>query len=369
MGTLEEIIRDIRSTAQKCYLDTGAMSLMPKTVFEAVEDFHESRRRNGPSFAEYWKEVDTLRSRTAQLIGSAPEEIMFLQNTSMGINLAAKAVDLKVGDNVVVTNIEFPSNIYPWMNLESQGVEVRMIDISDGRLDEEKLAKICDEKTKVLSISWVQALNGMVANLQMCSEFCQTHDIVFVVDAIQGLGVLPIDVKKVHIDFLVSGFFKWLLGPDGIAFVYINQEILGNLNNPFIGWAGMKNKFDYTTYKFDLLLEARRYETGNMNFSGIFGARQGVEIILEHQEEIGEKVQNLTQYLRDAVQKLDGAEVLSPAEGEMAGITLIGCRDSKQKYELLQKKGITVNYRNGIRVSLHFYNTTEDIDCFLGTIR
>ena len=83
----------------------------------------------------------------------------------------------------------------------------------------------------------------------------------------------------------------------------------------------MKNKFDYTTYKFDLLLEARRYETGNMNFSGIFGARQGVEIILEHQEEIGEKVQNLTQYLRDAVQKLDGAEVLSPAEGEMAGIT------------------------------------------------
>lgn len=247
--------------------------------------------------------------------------------------------------------------------------EIRYVLISDGRLDEEKLAKICDEKTKVLSISWVQALNGMVTDLQMCSEFCQTHDIVFVVDAIQGLGVLPIDVKKVHIDFLVSGFFKWLLGPDGIAFVYINQEILGNLNNPFIGWAGMKNKFDYTTYKFDLLLEARRYETGNMNFSGIFGARQGVEIILEHQEEIGEKVQNLTQYLRDAVQKLDGAEVLSPAEGEMAGITLIGCRDSKQKYELLQKKGITVNYRNGIRVSLHFYNTTEDIDCFLGTIR
>lgn len=155
MGTLEEIIRDIRSTAQKCYLDTGAMSLMPKTVFETVEDFHESRRRNGPSFAEYWKEVDTLRSRTAQLIGSAPEEIMFLQNTSMGINLAAKAVDLKVGDNVVVTNIEFPSNIYPWMNLESQGVEVRMIDISDGRLDEEKLAKICDEKTKVLSLSLI----------------------------------------------------------------------------------------------------------------------------------------------------------------------------------------------------------------------
>ena len=124
----------------------------------------------------------------------------------------------------------------------------------------------------------------------------------------------------------------------------------------------MKNKFDYTTYKFDLLLEARRYETGNMNFSGIFGARQGVEIILEHQEEIGEKVQNLTQYLRDAVQKLDGAEVLSPAEGEMAGITLIGCRDSKQKYELLQKKGITVNYRNGIRVSLHFYNTAKEDD-------
>ena len=369
MGALEEIIREIRSTTQKCYLDTGAMSLMPKTVFEAVKDFHESRRRNGPSFMKYWEEVEELRSRTAQLIGSVPEEIMFVQNTSMGINLAAKALDLKEGDNVVVTNIEFPANIYPWMNLESQGVEVRMIDVNDGILNEEKLLKICDEKTKVLSISWVQSSNGMVTDLKMCSDFCETHNILFVVDAIQGLGVLPIDVNKVHIDFLVSGFFKWLLGPDGIAFVYINQKILGNLKNPFIGWAGMKNKFDYCTYKFDLPLEARRYETGNMNFSGIFGARQGVQIVLEHQEEICEKVKKLTHYLRDEVQRIDGVELVSPSEGEKAGITLIECSDSKQKYEVLQKKGIIVNYRNGIRVSPHFYNTIEDIDYFLDSIR
>ena len=131
----------------------------------------------------------------------------------------------------------------------------------------------------------------------------------------------------------------------------------------------MKNKFDYCTYKFDLPLEARRYETGNMNFSGIFGARQGVQIVLEHQEEICEKVKKLTHYLRDEVQRIDGVELVSPSEGEKAGITLIECSDSKQKYEVLQKKGIIVNYRNGIRVSPHFYNTIEDIDYFLDSIR
>ena len=130
----------------------------------------------------------------------------------------------------------------------------------------------------------------------------------------------------------------------------------------------MKNKFDYTTYKFDLPLEARRFETGNMNFSGIAGARQGLEIILEHQEEIYKRVKKLTQYLRDNVQKLDNVKVLSPTEGETAGITLIGCKDVKKKYEMLQKKGITVNYRNGIRVSVHFYNTIEDIDNLLDTL-
>lgn len=368
MESLAKIIREIRETTQKCYLDTGAMSLMPESVFRAVCTFHESRRMNGPAFSNYWEEVAALRREVAELIGSIPEEVMFIQNTSMGINLAANALDLKAGDNVVTTNIEFPSNVYPWMNLESQGVEVRMINVKDGILDEEKLLKICDEKTKALSISWVQSSNGMVTDLKLCSGFCHKHHISFVVDAIQGLGVLPINVNELHIDFLVSGFFKWLLGPDGIAFVYINRTIMEKLKNPFVGWAGMKNIFDYSTYKFDLALEARKYETGNMNFSGIYGARQGVKIILNHQWEITEKVKELTHYLREEIQKMDGVELLSPLMGETAGITLIGCDDPKRSYDILQSKGIVVNHRNGIRVSLHFYNTVEDVEYLLENI-
>lgn len=221
MEILETIIKEIREKSSKCYLDTAAMSLMPVQVYDAISGFHENRRINGPAFNEYWEETGKLRNDVAWLIGSRPEEIMFIQNTSMGINLAANALNLKKGDNVVTTNIEFPSNVYPWMNLKSKGIETRMLDVSDGILDEEKLLNICDEKTKVLSISWVQSSNGMVSDLKLCSDFCQNHGISFVVDAIQGLGVLPLNVSELKIDFLVSGFFKWLLGPDGIAFVYI----------------------------------------------------------------------------------------------------------------------------------------------------
>ena len=110
MKSLDKIAESIRSNCEKCYLDTGAMSLMPEEVWQAVQAFHEKRRKYGPAFAEYWKEADLLRQDIASLIGSSPEEIMFLQNTSMGINLAAQALKLEPGDNVVITNLEFPSN-------------------------------------------------------------------------------------------------------------------------------------------------------------------------------------------------------------------------------------------------------------------
>ncbi len=365
MKPLNKIAESIHSNCQKCYLDTAAMSLMPEEVLQTVCTFHENRHKYGPNFAEYWKETNLLRQDISSLIGSCPEEIMFLQNTSMGINLAAQAIPLNPGDNVVITNLEFPSNVYPWMNLKKRGVEVRMLDITDGVLSESKLSKICDEKTKVLSISWVQSANGMVADLEMCSDFCKKNHMYFVLDAIQGLGVLPLEVQKVHLDFVVSGFFKWMLGPDGIAFVYINKDTLPTLEVPFAGWAGMKNIFEYSTYSFDLAEEARRYETGNMNFSGIYGARQGVRLVLEYRQKISERVQELTAYLREQVRSREYLTLLSPCDGKAAGITLLGCENVERAFAELKSKNICVNHRGGLRVSVHFYNTKEDVDRLL----
>lgn len=368
MKRLDEIVKGIRENCEKCYLDTAAMSIMPEEVYQAVQNFHENRRKYGPVFAKYWEEVELLRQDLSALIGSNPEEIMFIQNTSMGINLAANALKLEPGDNVVITNMEFPSNVYPWMNLEAGGVEVRLLDITDGVLNKSKLQGICDEKTKALSISWVQSANGMVTDLELCSEFCRNNHMYFILDAIQGLGVLPLDVRKVQLDFVISGLFKWLLGPDGIAFVYVNKETLPKLDVPFTGWAGMKNIFDYSSYKFDLAGEARQFETGNMNFSGIYGARKGVRIILDYQQEITKRVQDLTRYLRDQIQRREHLTLLSPTDGDAAGITLVGCKNPKRAFEGLKEKNISVNLRDGLRVSVHFYNTKEDVDRLLAVL-
>lgn len=368
MESIEKIANKIHSSCMKCYLDTAAMSLMPEEVQEALKTFHQHRNKYGPDFMKFWEEVDFLRRDVSSLIQSTPEEIMFLQNTSLGINLVAHAINLVPGDNVVITNLEFPSNVYPWMNLRTEGIEVRMLDIKDGVLDEKKLSEICDERTKILSISWVQSTNGMVTDINTCSKFCKQNNIYFALDAIQGLGVLPLNVKKLHIDFIISGFFKWMLGPDGLAFVYINKKILSQLNIPFTGWAGMKNRFDYTNYCFDLPCEARRFETGNMNFSAIYGARQGLRIILKFQSEITRKVQDLTTYLREQVNHRNYLLMLSPVDGESAGITLIGCENSKKTYDSLKSNNIIVNYKNGLRVSVHFYNSKKDIDNLLGAL-
>ena len=368
MKKLEETAGKIREKCSLCYLDTGAMSLLPEEVSESILDFHKRRQIYGPAFSEYWEEAEKLRGLIGDKIGCDASEIMFLWNTSMGINLAARALSIGAGDNVVISNIEFPSNVYPWMNLEREGVEVRMLDLSQGTLTEESLDALCDERTKVISLSWVQATTGMVADLKAISRYARQRQIYFLVDAIQGLGALPLDLREVEADFLVSGFYKWLLGPDGLSFVYINKKILPNLKIPFTGWAGMENKFDYSAYHFQLSPSARRYESGNLNFSGIYGAAKALELTRGQEGKICAKIQELTAYLRRELKERKEVEIITPDSPLRSGITLFTCPKADALYEMLKKRGIVVNYRTGIRVSTHFYNTVSDIQKLLEAI-
>lgn len=365
----EEIVPQIRSACQRCYLDNAAMSLQPEQVTRAVADFYERRQRLGPDFTAWWERVDELRELVAEMIHAHPQNIMFLQNTSMGINLAAGSIPFAEGDNVVITDMEFPSNAYPWFNLRSKGVEVRVASNRNGMFLIDDFAALCDERTRAVSVSWVIAANGCVLDLEALGSLCRERDIWFVVDAIQGMGLLELDVSKICADFVVSGFFKWLQGPDGLAFVYINQEKAHRLGIPFAGWAGMKNKFNYNGYHFDLADTARKYETGNLNFSAVYGAAAALEVLRGHQEEIELCVRGLTNYLRDELERIPGSELLSPRNGRVSGITLVRLPDEDSVLRRLAKEDVIVNHRNGIRISPHYYNTCEDIEKLLSVIR
>jgi selenocysteine lyase/cysteine desulfurase len=354
-------------TENSIYLDHAAMSPLPKRVLNSVQDFHILRQQKGPNFTGFWHNVEEVRGKIAALIGGEADEIAFVPNTSTGLNIAAQGLPLESGQNVIISDIEFPSNVYPWLNLKHKNIETRFVPNQKGAIPVSEIEKLIDSRTKVISLSFVEAGNGYINDLKQLSKLCKERNIYFVVDAIQGLGVQPLDVKELQIDILTSGFFKWLFGPDGIGFVYCSQEILADLKPVFVSWTGMNDKFNYTDYNFKFHTSARCLEVGNMNFSAIKGVGTALDLIQEiGLLKINQRVMELSAYLREGLASIRGARCLSEFPvANRSQITLVGCDKVDDVFSCLQKQNIIVNKRQGLRVSPHFYNTKAEIDSLL----
>lgn len=368
MKQIRELIERMEIESDIINFDNAALSYMPKPVLDALHGYNLRRNVMGPEYSSYWDTTEEVRTLCARKIGAEPEEIFFIQNTSMGLNFIAKALKLSAGDNVIISDMEFPSNVYPWLNLERDGVEIRFAGSVGGRIEERVIDDLIDEHTKAVSISWVVAANGSVTDIKKIGEICKKHQISYIIDGIQGLGQIPVNVKEVGCDFFVSGFFKWMMGPDGIGFVYIRRDILDQLEYPWLGWAGMKDKFNYGEFRIDVSEGARRYETGNMNFSALCGLKTCLEFTDGWEEEIRARICELIKYLRSRLQEVDGVEILSDLT-TISGITLFRTKDTERTANELREKGFRFSVRGGIRISLHFYNQAEEIDLLIQVIK
>lgn len=349
---------------EKIYLDHAAMSPLHNDVVSSITNFHHQRQIIGPDFPTWWNRVNQTRRLIASWIQANPSEIAFLWNTSAGINLVAQGLSFSEGDEIIIPDKEFPANIYPWLALEeSKGVQIKIVPFCENGLTAEDIIQTVTDRTKVVSVSWVSATNGNVIDIVKLGKFCKENDIFFVVDAIQGFGACELDVSHKYIDVLVSGFYKWAMGPDGLSFVYVNNDSMDKLKMPWVGWASMENLFQYEEIEYRLSSDARRYETGNMNFSAITGVKKSLEILSPFKADMYKRVSMLSNRLREGLLTIPGVNLLTPIHSK-SGITLFSGRDIEQ----ILKNNITVNYRSGIRVSPHFYNTEDEIDCFLNCL-
>lgn len=364
-----ELASEFPIAAGITYLDHAALSPLPCSVKGAIDAFHDRRMRHGADFSAWWEQAERVRALVAGRINAAAGEIAFTANTSMGINLAAAAIPFEPGDNVVISDEEFPSNVYPWMNLGTNGVELRRVHCGDGE-EIERFRERIDARTKAVSVSWVTSGTGRRLDIAALGALCKRNRSYFIVDAMQGIGVLPLDVRAVQADFVVSGFFKWMLGPDGIAFIYIRQGILDELQLPYAGWAGMQDRFNYTTYRFAPIDAAGRFETGNLNFSALYGVEAAMNLVSGLEPAIQDRVLAHTAYLRQGLSEIPRVTLLSPRRSaQAAGITLFTTTGDDEVVRELRARRVVVNYRNGIRVSPHCYTSTEQLDTLLTIVR
>jgi selenocysteine lyase/cysteine desulfurase len=354
------------------YLDHAAIGPFPIPVRDAVNAYVNKKSETEPNVVfEFFRVAVEVRERIGKLLNSPKERIALTDNTTNGLNIIAAGLEWKSGDRILLTDIEFPANVSPFMNQRKHGVEIDFVKSRGGRIPPEDVERAMTPKTRLLSISHVQFLHGFRSDLVALGELCRRKGIIFCVDAIQSAGVVPIDVQAMKIDFLSSGCQKWLLAPEGVGFVYVSETTQEKIHQAHLGWTSNRDFFsDFFRYRIDLDPTARRYENSTLNVGGVFGLHASLGLLLE----VG--ISNIQSHLelltQSAINSLaaKGREMLTPSESKhRAGIVTFRHHNAQQLFEKLKTEKISVSLREGcIRLSPHFYNTKEELEKTLDLI-
>jgi cysteine desulfurase / selenocysteine lyase len=350
-------------TKSLIYLNHAAVAPLVKPAAEAMQRFAEDGMLYGSDHYQTWLDTyEAVRKATARLINVSPEEVALMKNTSEGIATVAIGLDWKAGDRIVAFTEEFPSNQYPWRRLESKGVTIDWLSVTDPLEKIEATAK----GARLLAISFVQYLTGFRANLKAIGEICRCHGVIYFVDAIQGLGVFPLDAKECHIDALAADGHKWLLGPEGCAVLYISRELQDRVEPVEFGWTNVAGYNDYGARDMALRQDAGRYECGTLNTIGCFGLRASMEFLLGvGASRMGPMIQKLGDQIAEGARS-KGYEVLGDRTPE-TGAGIVSFRkpgiESTAVVAHLKERKISAAARAGwVRTSPHFYITAEEID-------
>jgi selenocysteine lyase/cysteine desulfurase len=360
-------------TRHWAYFDHAAVAPLSGPARDVLGEWAADVADNGHVNEHRWlKRLEETRQRAAQLLNADPLDLAFIKNTSEGIGLVAEGFPWQPGDNVVTAAEEYPANIYPWLNLACRGVELRRVASAGPRIAIEDIRAALDARTRLLTLSHVEYASGFRNDLAALGELCRQRGIYFFVDAIQGLGVLPLDVRALPIDFLAADGHKWMLGPEGAGVFYIRRDLVDFLHPVDIGWNSV---IAPRSFKIDFRLKphAGRWESGSLNTGGIVALGASLGLLLgAGPANITARVLALTDALSVGVERLGLRVFSSRIEYEKSGIISVevpggdpgrlvrGCRDA----------GVVINQRAGrLRLSPHFYNDEDEVERLLESLK
>jgi len=348
------------------YLNHAAVAPWPRRTVEAVSHFARANGTRGAvDYPEWMRTEARVRERLAALINApSPSDIALVKNTSEGLSIVAHGFDWMPGDNVVGIAQEFPSNRIVWESLAERGVEYRKLDLEGVEEPELQLNALCDERTRMIVVSSVQYARGLRLDLERVGACCSHRGILLCVDAIQSLGAVAFDLERTHADFIVADAHKWMLGPEGIALLYVNPEVRPRIVLHQYGWHMVEHPGDYERSDWAPSPTATRFECGSPNMLGIHALDASLSLLLEvGMKQVQSAIRERVDRLVELIDK-QGFELLSPRAPERrAGIVTfrVPDTDAKALHGALMHQGIVCAQRGGgIRFSPHFY-TEESI--------
>lgn len=372
---LRESFRALRATefpwtADTVYLNNASIGPIPERTRRALDQF--TAKRTAPHLLpdrDLLGVLQAARELVAELINANAGEVALAVNTGFGLSLAANALALDPGDVVLLSDREFPANVYPWLLQKRRGVAVEMARCTpEGWPDEAHLlARLRDPRVKVLAVSLVQFSNGYRADLGRLGEACRANGTVLVVDGIQGVGNSVVDVQRTPVDILACGGQKWLLSPWGSGFVYVRRELVTRLEPAVTGWMAFEGTDDFsrlTEYNPNLRSDARRFELVTLPFQDFYGMTESLRLLLE----LGIRdIAEVTRALHEPVLRwadARGVRVASPREdAHRSAILCVAPPKPVDAYHALKRAHVVCSLREGaIRLAPHCYNTIEEME-------
>jgi len=385
-----EKYRDLFPVTKKfTYLKTGSpgapLSIpVREACMKHLDELTESGVANpgGVSFDQ----LPLSRQIFAKLINCDPEEIAIIPNATYGLNSVALMINPKKGENIVANDLEFQSNLFPWLQFSKVGVEVRIAKSRNGILPVEEIERLVDHKTRAVTTPHVSTWTGFRQELKSVSKVAHDHGAYFVVDAVQSAGVIPVDVRASDVDFLAVSSQKWLLGPKGCGFLFVRRQLIDKFDPPLPGWYGVIN--DVTVDSWDKIKfadSASKFEGGTPSMISVVGVTAGIGLLFRvGLPNLQERISDLTQY---AIERLtsSGLQVLTPSErskrGRAVNVLLRPGVDSVAAHRLLEARGILTQCirrehmakygwnAGGFQISPCFFNNEGDIDAFVEAVR
>jgi cysteine desulfurase / selenocysteine lyase len=370
--------RDAMPVSQRwAYLDHAAVAPLPLVAQEAIAEWSREAAEQGDVAWPRWNQaVEAVRTRAAKLVNARSDEIGLVPSTTAGISLVADGFPWREGDNVVTLENEFPSNLYPWLNLARRGVETRKVRVERGRVDLDRIAQACDSRTRLVSASWVGYASGWRLDVAALAELVHDRHALLMLDAIQGLGVFPLDVQAAGVDFAAADGHKWMLGPEGAGIVYIRHELLGMLQPLGVGWHSAERPYDFSSRPLVLRDQAARYEGGTRNTAGFLALGASLELLEQqgystHHSRIAERILELAAEAAHRIVAAGGRLCYDRQPGCDSGIVTFAWpgHDPAELRKRCLQAGVVLSCRGGgVRMSFHGYNNEDDLERLLNAL-
>ena len=350
--------------SEKTYLYNCSQGALSDAAEAGMRSYMESWRTSSAPWNDWVGVYEAMRTEFARFINAEPDEIAILTSASAGINAIASAIEFTKRPKVVMGEFEFPTMGQIWLAQQKHGAQVEFLKGAAA----EAYEKAIDEKTAIVPVTQVSFVNGVRPDVAAITKLAHDKGALVFLDGYQDCGTRPIDVKAMDVDFYVTGTLKYLLGPPGLAFLYVKRRLIETLTPTVTSWMAQRDVFAFDTQKLDPASEARRFEGGSPPMPSIYVARATLALLQSvGMENVSAQISNLSRSFLEGARAL-GISAKTPAD-TVGPLVVLQSNDPTALVEKLAKHGVLVSARrDGVRFSFHVYNNQDDVDKALAVL-